>query len=60
MTRAWRKEKRKGERTREARFIKIVEFSMWISYGVIPTRYVRSHSIGLVHPHTKNVSFSVF
>uniref|UniRef100_M1DEY9 Uncharacterized protein n=1 Tax=Solanum tuberosum TaxID=4113 RepID=M1DEY9_SOLTU len=40
---AWRKEKR-GERRKEekgeeeARFIKIVEFSLWISSGVIPTR----------------------
>uniref|UniRef100_M1DTD3 Uncharacterized protein n=1 Tax=Solanum tuberosum TaxID=4113 RepID=M1DTD3_SOLTU len=41
-------EKRKEEKgEEEARFVKIVEFSVWNSSGVIPTRYVRSNSVGL-------------
>uniref|UniRef100_M1DKD5 Uncharacterized protein n=1 Tax=Solanum tuberosum TaxID=4113 RepID=M1DKD5_SOLTU len=32
------KRERRGERRREERFVKIVEFSLWISSGVIPTR----------------------
>ncbi|KAG5595936.1 hypothetical protein H5410_037168 [Solanum commersonii] len=44
-----RKEEKGEERSR------FVEISLWISSGVIPTRNVRSHSIGLVHPCTKHV-----
>ena len=50
------KEKRKEKRKQEcSRFI---ENNLWILSRVIPTRYVRSHSVVLVHPCVNHDSFS--
>uniref|UniRef100_M1E0V2 Uncharacterized protein n=1 Tax=Solanum tuberosum TaxID=4113 RepID=M1E0V2_SOLTU len=45
-------EEEKGEE--RSRFIDFVKVSLWISSGVIPKRYVRSHSIGVVHPRANH------
>ncbi|KAG5597801.1 hypothetical protein H5410_039033 [Solanum commersonii] len=50
-----RRKEEKGEK--RSRF---VEISLWISSRVIPTKYVRSHSIGSVHPRANHDLFQQF
>ncbi|WMV07843.1 hypothetical protein MTR67_001228 [Solanum verrucosum] len=52
----WKGEERREKRREIKKSPRTFKLSEWNSSGVIHTRYVRSHSVGLVHPHAKLVS----
>ncbi|KAG5594843.1 hypothetical protein H5410_036075, partial [Solanum commersonii] len=54
--RAWRGEERREKRREIKKSPRTFKPCEWNSSGVIPTRYVRSRSVGLVHPHANLVS----
>ena len=58
--RVWRKEKRRKKGRKAKNSPRSSKRFEWNLSGVIPTRYVRSFSDGLVHPHTNLFQFSDF